>query len=647
MFKTTTLWNLCLAVPAALFSCLAASEIASAGTASELGTSASPNSPNIVSPVSLQTGTTTPLATAPVDASKPISGSTTATSATSLLANADPLQTPSVLDSYYYMAPVDPNPAMLQVTSVTQLSDVQPTDWAYQSLQSLVERYGCIVGYPDGTFRGNRPLSRFEFAAGLNACMDKISELIAQGTANLVSKSDLEAVRKLQEEFAAELATLKGRVDSLEARTETLEAQQFSTTTKLSGLAFFNITGLSGGSGVRAEAGDGTVRTGASGTGTNPNVTFSNLSWLTLLTSFSGKDQLITQLAVGNGFSPANTLISGGNFFNTLGVPFGNFFNTWGVPFTDQTAGVDPSTFVLRELSYAFPVGDNLRVVVGPRVNIYRYFDDNRFTFVLNGVASFNGSGSTLFNGIDRGAGGVAIFKLGDAFEFKVGYFGQATEFLPFQPAANPAQGLFRGLNTAIAELDFYPSKDLSLRFTYVRTNQPITINSNTPFPSATEPVTGIYNFAAGGGNGQGTNVASDTFLANFDWKLAPSFGLFGRYGIAFSNLNTTAGGIGQITTQSAQFGVAFPDLGKKGALGTVSFLIPFDVTSGRQFLAAGAASTPGLSYSTQYEIEANYYFPITDNIALSPNLIVVFNPNNISGNPTVFVYNLRTQFRF
>jgi uncharacterized protein involved in exopolysaccharide biosynthesis len=38
---------------------------------------------------------------------------------------------------------------MEQVTSVTQLSDVRPTDWAFQALQSLVERYGCIAGYPD------------------------------------------------------------------------------------------------------------------------------------------------------------------------------------------------------------------------------------------------------------------------------------------------------------------------------------------------------------------------------------------------------------------------------------------------------------------------------------------------------------------
>jgi len=45
-----------------------------------------------------------------------------------------------------------------QITSVSQLSDVQPTDWAFQALQSLVERYGCIAGYPDGAYHGNRSL---------------------------------------------------------------------------------------------------------------------------------------------------------------------------------------------------------------------------------------------------------------------------------------------------------------------------------------------------------------------------------------------------------------------------------------------------------------------------------------------------------
>ncbi|HAA28121.1 MAG TPA: hypothetical protein DCE56_11165, partial [Cyanobacteria bacterium UBA8553] len=48
---------------------------------------------------------------------------------------------------------------LAQVTSVSQLTDVDPTHWAFQALQSLVERYGCIEGYPDRTYRGNRALT--------------------------------------------------------------------------------------------------------------------------------------------------------------------------------------------------------------------------------------------------------------------------------------------------------------------------------------------------------------------------------------------------------------------------------------------------------------------------------------------------------
>ncbi|MDB9327948.1 iron uptake porin, partial [Nodularia spumigena CS-590/02] len=103
-----------------------------------------------------------------------------------------------------------------QVTSVSQFSDVQPTDWAFQALQSLVERYGCIAGYPNSTYRGNRALTRYEFAAGLNACLDRVNELIATATADVITRQDLATLQRLQEEFSAELATLRGRVDALE-----------------------------------------------------------------------------------------------------------------------------------------------------------------------------------------------------------------------------------------------------------------------------------------------------------------------------------------------------------------------------------------------------------------------------------------------
>jgi len=65
--------------------------------------------------------------------------------------------------------------AIAQITSVSQLADVRPSDWAFTALQSLIERYGCIAGYPNQTYRGNQGISRYEFADGVNACLDKIN----------------------------------------------------------------------------------------------------------------------------------------------------------------------------------------------------------------------------------------------------------------------------------------------------------------------------------------------------------------------------------------------------------------------------------------------------------------------------------------
>ena len=158
------------------------------------------------------------------------------------------LQDPSLKTPGAELEQADP---MGQVTSVSQLSDVRPTDWAFQALQSLVERYGCIAGYPDGTYKGNRAMTRYEFAAGLNACLERVTELIALATADLVTRDDLAVLQRLQEEFAVELAELRGRVDALEARTAELEANQFSTTTKLNGEVLFWVTDTWG---ERAEA---------------------------------------------------------------------------------------------------------------------------------------------------------------------------------------------------------------------------------------------------------------------------------------------------------------------------------------------------------------------------------------------------------
>merc|ERR1712167_107309 len=174
-----------------------------------------------------------------------------------------------------------------QVTSITQFSDVYPTDWAYQTLSNLIERYGCVAGYPNGTFRGNRAMTRYEAAALLNACLDRITEVTDE-------------LKMLMKEFSKELAILKGRVDGLEAKVGELEATQFSTTTKLKGKATFVIGGVNaGGDSLEGlafgEGGGADAYNQAYGA-----VTFNYDHRLTLDTSFTGKDKFRTRLRTGN-----------------------------------------------------------------------------------------------------------------------------------------------------------------------------------------------------------------------------------------------------------------------------------------------------------------------------------------------------------
>ncbi len=556
--------------------------------------------------------------------------------------------------------------ALDQVTSVSQFSDVSPTDWAFQALQSLVERYGCIVGYPDKTFRGNRSLSRYKFAAGVNACLDKIQELIAAATADFVRKEDLEVVKRLQEEFAAELATLRGRIDALDVRTATLEKQQFSTTTKLSGLVWFNrTTATSFDKNVRFEAipFDGRTPSAAPGGGNfvrnagrdaltgrpivltvdDAQSTFSYLTWLTFNTSFTGRDNLVTQLSAGNGISPINEFASAG------------FFNSFGAPFAGQSASPQNGSpaVVIHDLFYSFPLGDKVTVTVGPRVNWYRHFDFNRYTFFLTGASSFDSIGSTQSNAIDRGSGAVIEWNISPKLRFAAAYLGENTEFLPsavpgFNTSSDPRFGLFGGTYTATAELTFSPSNAFNLRLMYNYSRlqavggqvggavgEPIPYGQLDAGPGFSVFTPG-NNFPSDGG----LQFASAHFLGvNFDWAITKGFGIFGRYGYGDINLEPIDR---KVNVQSFQAGLGFPDLFKKGALAVVTFLMPMDITRGRRFFAAGAGDG-----GTMYELEASYYFPINDNIAVVPAFYAIFNANNFDSNPNIYVFNLRTQFSF
>ena len=225
-----------------------------------------------------------------------------------------------------------------QVTSVNQFSDLRPSDWAYQALSNLVEKYGCVAGYPNGTYKGGQAMTRYEAAALLNACLDRVTEVTDE-------------LQRLMDEFKKELAVLKGRVDGLEAKVGTLEAQQFSTTTKLSGLATFVIGGIDysgGGKNKIIDYKGDAVRAPS-------NVTFNYDVQLTFDTSFTGKDLLRTNLRAGN----FGTSVFGGEPHSLgnsaeLEVAF------------EEDAG--PNIVGIDKLFYQFPIGSQFTATIGARV---------------------------------------------------------------------------------------------------------------------------------------------------------------------------------------------------------------------------------------------------------------------------------------
>lgn len=220
-----------------------------------------------------------------------------------------------------------------QITSITQFSDVKPTDWTYQALTGLIERYGCVAGYPNGSYGGAKAMTRFEAAALLNACLDRITEVT-------------DPLNKLMAEFEKELAMLKGRVDGLEAKVGVLAAQQFSTTTKLHVEANMVIGGNSFLGSDNDKVIDSRSRFGA--------VTFNYDLRINLDTSFTGNDLLRTRLRAGNFDRSSNSFYGvGPTRLSQLEASF------------EEEGG--PNVVGIDRLYYQFPLGD-FTLTLGARV---------------------------------------------------------------------------------------------------------------------------------------------------------------------------------------------------------------------------------------------------------------------------------------
>lgn len=502
--------------------------------------------------------------------------------------------------------------AMEQVTNVTQLRDVQPTDWAYEALRSLVERYGCIAGYPDGTFRGNRAMTRYEFAAGLNSCLQQIERILA-GRGDLASQEDLKTLQRLLDEFNTELVTLKTRVDTLEGRTAFLEDNQFSTTTKLFGQVVMGVQGRTENEGVFFAGQKVRDR------GTNINVITN--TQLSLFTQLGPRSILLTGLQAGSGsttpFNPNPT-------FTRLGY--------------EGPTNPD-NNVVLSDLTFRHLFGRNFAVIVG--------------TAGVNPVNVFRGANrveSAGFGPISAFAQRNPIINIGGSSG--VGFDWQVTPRISLQGVystdlASNADigGIFggnRGKTVAGVQLAVTPINRLDIALNY--------INSYTPGGRFDTGRIGI-----GVGDDLvtlGSPLKTDAFGGTVSLRVSPRFTIGGWAGFTKSWI---PGESGNVNTFNWMAFLNFPDLLGRGNLGGIYVGQPPKITSSDlpvgfnipDAISGSGFGNQGGQPGTSTHVEAFYRLRVTDNISLTPGVVVVFNPGHNSNSDTVTIGALRTTFTF
>ncbi|MEH2221747.1 iron uptake porin [Nostoc sp.] len=513
--------------------------------------------------------------------------------------------------------PPDSDNPMSQVTSVSQLQDVQPSDWAFGALQSLVERYGCIAGYADGTYLGNRSISRYEFAAGLNACLEKINDAMpaagyayANNKINTVNNEDLISLQRLQGEFKAELQQLQQRVEVVEKQTSELQGNRFSTTTRLFGQAIFSVQG------TNSPDVDLFPRDGVPERQGKTNLTFTSSAQLTLASSFTGRDLLLTGLSAGNLGSNASLLST----------------NMGRLGFESNT----DNNLVVSDLSYRFLASNNLGIVVGTAgvnpINTFRGISPLEGS--SDGAISLFGQRNPILS-IGNGTGGIGFdWQISDRISLQGVYSAEIPSF----PGDTKQGGLFGGRYTAGAQLSLAPTNNIDIGVHYLYSHSP--------------------DGLLGGGIGDSQLISPFADPTAFDtqaigatvaWRINPNLHLGGWGGFTSSKPSNLSGSVE--TTNWMMF-AAFPNLLRSGNLGGVLVGQPPKITSstlpdGFNFPNFSDGGTAGGRSDTSIHVEVFYRAQLSDNIALTPGLFVIFNPDHNAANDALIVGTLRASFRF
>ena len=531
-----------------------------------------------------------------------------------------------------------------QITSdvATESTDeVQRTDGTYQVLQQLQAKYNCVSANSAILNDRRQTISRAEFAAEIQNCAQSIEQLIARkprkakvkkrmpaaevtpvetspaitppapteikplepaqpevAAEPAVTQQDLDRLKGLVESFRSELQAVDTRVQALDSKTATLKSQSFSSTTKLAGEV---IVGFSGYGGVRETVGTSTLP----GTG---NI-FSDRVRLNFDTSFTGKDRLRTRLQSRN-TTPFNSAVTRTNM-TRLGYD-GNSDNNTG----------------LSLLQYSFPLSSETKIIAE---TVGSEFNENMYTF--NPILASSGSGSISrfgrFNPVYRlsndGASLTVNHKFSNELDLSVGYA------VPGVVASNPAanNGLFNGSNAIISQLNFRPADTLNLGLIYARSyhNGGTNLSGGTGSSAADNPF-------------GGANTSANHYSVLASYKVDPQLIVSGWAGFTEAKRETAAGGSASMSNYALS--LAVPDFGQKG--NNLAFIVgvPPKLNS-----RSGTGLTASPNTSTSYHIEALYKMKLTDNIDLTPGLLLITNPEHNSANPTAYVGTIRTTFKF
>ncbi|MDY7016109.1 MAG: iron uptake porin, partial [Cyanobacteriota bacterium] len=452
-----------------------------------------------------------------------------------------------------------------------QLSDVRPDHWAFEVLKAIDDRYNCLAGYPDGTFRGDRAVTRYEFAAALQACI--------RINLDFATQDDLEAVERLAQDFAEELEALEEKVDRLDR----ILPEPFSTTTVLQGQVTLAVASyLGGGDPDPDEALDS-------------QMVFSNRVDLTLLSSFGGKDQLRLRLRTRN--APSLSEIAETDMARLA----------W--------EGDDASNVEISGLEYRFPLGE--------RATGYLFA-------VGGGLRKFSGDVGFAIDPISRFGQGNPIYRQGGALG--VGFNLELTDFASLGVgylADDPESAIGSDPYGTIVQLFFQPHERvaLSLGYFYSYNN----LDTNTGSDRANNPF-----------RRRSDRVPAHSLAFETRFEVAPKIILGGWLGWTQARaLDLPGDPDAQLFTYAVTLGVL--DAGGEGnvaglVLGQPPRVFKNDFqVRGREYADRDAA----------FHLEAFYTYRVTDNIALTPGLIVVLNPEHDRDNATLYLGAVRAVFRF